>query len=435
MKPLNKALQRGLPIVCSGLFLGAVQAGQPEPVMPAPEPNGGDWCDWLSSKPGTLYKNSDNPFIQEFQIFGRFQWQAAYLWGEDTNGYEFSDDYTEVRRFRLGAKMKFLKYFEAKANVNLVDDARNAVAPWPGNDKLGWGYEDFDEAYIGFDIKKAFDLGFVDSLKITYGRHKFVLGHEALMSSKELLTVERSAISNKVYGSYRPTGVQLEGSKGDWSAAFAVYSTDAITRFGGNVDFIGGWNDGLAYYARVGYQATDNLSFSWDFVYNDADQRGGEDNLWGYRWATSLSAVYECGDWGLIVDGIYGDNGSGRLGNLTPNRQGDFWGLVVMPYYWIVDDKLQGVVRYQYQGSEESRGIRVNSRYARRDHGFPVNATIAGGRGNTHHSIYAGLNYLICGHNLKVQTGLEYEWLNAPLAGTQGEVSALTAWFGFRSFF
>ncbi len=158
-------------------------------------------------------------------------------------------------------------------------------------------------------------------------------------------------------------------------------------------------------------------------------------NLWGYEWATSLAAVYDAGEWGLIVNGIYGDNGSGRLGNLAANRQGNFWGLVVMPYYWIVEDKLQAVVRYQYQGAEESRGIRVNSRYTRADHGFPVNATIAGGRGNEHHALYGGVNWLLCGHNLKLQTGLEYEWLNAPGAGTEGDVAATTAWFGFRTCF
>ena len=47
---------------------------------------------------------------------------------------------------------------------------------------------------------------------VNYGRHKFVLGQEARTSSTKLLTVERSAISNKVYGSYRPTGLSVDGT-------------------------------------------------------------------------------------------------------------------------------------------------------------------------------------------------------------------------------
>lgn len=437
MNKIHEVLSPVLATAIGGLLLGSAQAGDSKAVVPAAEPESspGNWCEWLSNKPGTLYKNSDNPWIQEFGVFGRFQWQAAYLWGEDTNGYEFSDDYTEVRRFRLGTKIKFLNFFEAKVNANLADDRRNGVTRWPGDDRLGWGYEDFDEATLAFDMKKAFGVESLDAFSVKYGRHKFLLSHEAHESSKKLLTVERSAISNKVYGSSRPTGVTVNAAKGAWDLTAGLFSTDGLARGAANVDFIGGWNDGLAYYTSLRYQASDRLWFLGDFVYNDADVRSGDDNLFGYRWAASLAADYDAGEWGLIVNGIYGDNGSGRLGNLAPNRQGDFWGVVVMPYYWLVEDKLQGVVRYQYQGSEESRGIRVNSRYVRRDHGFPVNASIAGGRGNTHHSIYGGLNWLICGHNLKVQTGLEYEWLNAPGAGTEGEVSALTAWFGFRSYF
>ncbi len=430
MKQLTPALRAALPVAMTASAL----AGDMLPVAQNPEPrNAGDWCEWLSNKPGTLYKNSDNPYIQEFGVFGRFQWQAAYLWGEDTNGYEFSDDYTEVRRFRLGAKAKFLQFFEVKANVNLVDDARHNLTRWPGDDDLGWGYEDFDEAYIAFDAKKAFGIEVLDELTVAYGRHKFELGHEARMSSKEILTVERSAISNKVYGSYRPTGVHIEAVKGDWNVLFGLYSTDSMTPVGGNVDFIGGWNDGLAYFGSVGYQATDQLRFVWDVVYNDANR--GQDDLWGYHWAMSLNAEYNAGAWGLIVDGIYGDNGRGRLGALAPARQGDFWGVVVMPYYWIVEDKLQGVVRYQYQGSQNTRGIRANSRYTRRDHGPTVSAPLTGGRGNEHHSIYGGLNWLVCGHNLKFQTGLEYDWMNIPGAGVTGDASALTAWFSFRSYF
>lgn len=432
MKQLTHALRIALPVV----MIGSAHAETPQAEQSVLESiNQGDWCEWLSNKPGTLYKNPDNPYIQEFQVFGRLQWQAAYLWGEDTTGYNFSDDYTEVRRARLGVSMKFLQYFGIKANVNMADDRSNSVARWPGGQKLGWGYEDFDEALISFDIKKAFDIGALDGLTIKYGRHKLAISHEAHESSKKIMTVERSAIANKVYGSRRPTGATIVGELGDWEGTIGVFSTDALTPVGGNTEFIGGWNDGIAYYGSLGYTLNDQWSFLADFVYNDADLSGGDDNLFTYKWAFSLSADYDAGVWGVVLNGIYGDNGSGRFGALAPARQGDFWGFVAMPYYWIVEDKLQAVVRYQYQGSQNTRGIRVNSRYVRRNHGAPVNGQIAGGRGNEHHSLYAGLNWLVCGHNLKFMTGLEYDWLNAPGAGTTGDVSALTAWFACRSYF
>jgi len=418
-------------MLAASLTLNAGGAKDAVVAPPAAE-NPGDWCTWLSNKPGTLYKG-DNPWIQEAGVFGRFHWQAAYLSGEDVNGYDFSDDYTEVRRARLGFKLKFLRYFELKANANFAWDTRAHIAPWPGNYELNWGYQNFDEAYLIFDAAKAFGLDSLDELKIAYGRHKLKIGQEVHTSSRNILTVERSAIANKIYGSSRPTGISAKWKKDRWSGTAALFSTDARTRGGGNVELLGGWNDGLAYYASLGYKATDELDFLFDVLYNDADTLQGEDSLFRYHWATSLAAIYDTGRWGVIANLIYGDNGGLSNGVTKPARQGDFWGFVLMPHYWIVQDRLEGVVRYAYAGSEADQGVRANSRYFRRSHGPVVD--VNSGRGDTHHSIYGGVNYYLCGHNAKLMAGVEYEHLDAPGAGTTGDVDATTLWFAVRTYF
>ena len=78
------------------------------------------------------------------------------------------------------------------------------------------------------------------------------------------------------------------------------------------------------------------------------------------------------------------------------------FGLVIMPYFDITE-KLQGVLRYHYAASDGPDGIRSRSRYERAaiDDG-------GGTRGDSYHSIYAGLNYYIYDHKLKLMTGLEY---------------------------
>lgn len=423
MKSLLLLRSAAVATVCFA-SAGALRAGEPG-VPPSPEPaagGSGDWCDWLSSKPGTLHRAPDHPVLSEFRLFGRFQWQAAYLDGEDVNGYEFGDSYTDVRRFRLGAAAEFLRFFSLKTNVNLADDSRHDA----GGGDLDWGYQDFDESYAGFDLREAFSIGAVDSLELVYGRTKFELGSEARESSKEIMAVERSAIANKVYGSYRPTTLALSGSRGPWEFRTALYSTDDAG------DWIGGWNDGLAYFAGIGYAPDERWEFHADFLYNDAEATRGEDSLFGYEWAGSLSALYDGGRWGLHTDVYLGDNGDLDNG-AGPGRDGTFWGAVVQPYYWIVEDKLQVVGRYQYAGASEDEGLRANSRYLRRDHG-PV-ADVNGGRGDEHHSLYAGLNYLICGHNLKLMTGVEYDRLSAPAAGTEEHFDATTFWFAGRGFF
>jgi len=105
----------------------------------APEATSAHWCDALKTI-GQIYKSPENPLIQDLKFFGRFQYQGAFVFGEDENGDDFSDSFDEFRRIRVGAKGKFLKYFDFTANINLVDDDR------PQGDELDFGFQSFDTA-------------------------------------------------------------------------------------------------------------------------------------------------------------------------------------------------------------------------------------------------------------------------------------------------
>jgi len=382
-------------------------------VQPPPTPapgNQGDWCEWLQNKPGLLYNNKENPYFQSFQIGGRFMYQAAYLDGEDVNGRDFNDTYDDYRRVRIETRAQFLKYFSSKVGINIVNDRR------PAGMDLDWGYDTFDEATISFDIKKAFALGALDSLSITYGRHKFNMSEEVHMSSREIYTIERSAIANKLYGANsRPTGITLAGSLGKWSATLGLFSGEDDS------EFIGGWNDGQAYYLSAAHQTTDKLKFVFDFVKNDPS---GEDDFLGYDWAAVLNGVYKDGRYGALASVVAGENNSSAA-----NQGGSVHALVVMPWYYLVEDRLQAVVQYQYAGASESQGIRTNSRYLRADHSAGVN--VNSGRGDELHTLYAGLNYYLCGHNAKVMGGVEFASLETP----RGDVSAVTYLIAFRTYF
>lgn len=403
---------------CLALGLHGLAFAGPAPVEPPPieEPpaNNGDWCDWLSSKPGILYKNKENPFIQEFQIEGRLQYQAAYVDGDDTAGNDWNETYDEYRRARLGVKAKFLQYFGVKYQVNLVSDGR------PSGNDLDWGYQDIDEAYLSFNMAKAFGLSNFEKLDLIYGRQKFVLGHESNTSSTKLITVERSAIANKIYGSYRPTGATVKGETGAFDFATSVYSS---TEDGSDNETFNGFQDSIIYLVRLGYTVNDALRIYADAVYNDADLNGSEDSIMSYEWATAIGFQYDGGIWGINGDFIYGDNGS----QSNPDRGDKFYGLVLTPYVWIVEDKLQAVAQYQYQGSDADEGVRINSRYGRRAGSGAINS----GRGDSHHSVYAGLNYYICKHNLKIQGGVEYQTMDTP----DGDFDTLTYLIAFRSYF
>jgi hypothetical protein len=393
---------------------GILLAGEPVPSTTS-EPNNGDWCTWLQSKPGTLYKNAENPWISLVQVGGRFQWQAAYVDGEDVNGLEYDDTYDEYRRVRLESKVDLLRYFSINAKINLVNDGRRS-----GNE-LDWGYDSYDELVFSFDIKKAFDLSGFETVKLNYGRHKFNVSEEVHQSSKEILTVERSAIANKVYGANsRPTGVTLDLVKGPWTTTLGLFSGDD------EAEAIGNWNHGEAYYASVGYQYNDQWRFVWDHVQNNA--AGGQDFA-GYEWVSSLAAVYEQDRFGMVINGLIGDNGDTENGNAN-GRQGGFGGVVLMPWYWVVPEKLQAVARYQYQASSDEEGIRLNSRYVRSSHDNAA-VDVNSGRGDEHHSVYLGLNYYLCGDNAKIMGGVEYDHLETP----DGPAESMSYFVAFRTFF
>jgi hypothetical protein len=104
-----------------------------------------------------------------------------------------------------------------------------------------------------------------------------------------------------------------------------------------------------------------------------------------------------------------------------------FYGFVVIPTYEILPEKLEAVGRFSILGAEDDEGIRSNSRYLRRDNGGDTNS----GRGDTHFSMYGGLNYYICGDNMKIMTGIEWETLDTP----DGDVDAFTYWLAYRMYF
>jgi hypothetical protein len=407
-------------VIFAALFApAALVAGEkPDAGKKSAIPDQTDWCDWLRDDPGLLHDDKDNPWVQSFEIGGRFHYQASHLEGSDVNGRDFNDSYDEYRRLRLETKTVFLRYFELNLNTNLVADNRFRQGIYTD---LEWGYDRFDDATLEFDIGEAFGDGVLDGIKLKYGRMKLDMTEEVHMSSNKIYTIERSAIADRLGGNEgRPTGFTLELDKDDWQFHGGVFSAED------DADFLGGWNDGRFYYASLEWKPDKDFRLLLDYSQNDAD---GRDDALGYGWATALSAVYEPGDWGVLAEMIYGDNGGG-INAQVPRRQGDFHGFVVMPWYWIVEDKLQAVLQYQYAASSESQGLQLSSRYIRAGHDDPA-VDVDNGRGNEHHMLYAGLNYHFCRDRLKIMGGVSLDELST----RGGEVEATTWQIAFRSAF
>jgi phosphate-selective porin OprO/OprP len=109
----------------------------------------------------------------------------------------------------------------------------------------------------------------------------------------------------------------------------------------------------------------------------------------------SLNFTHEKGPFGLRGDFSAGD---GFLG------QSDIRGLALMPYYNF-NENLQAVFRYTFVASDSDNGVRF-ARYE--------SELVPGRRGDQYQEAYLGLNYLIYGHKLKLQSGVQYASMRDP---------------------
>ncbi|MDB4142656.1 OprO/OprP family phosphate-selective porin [Akkermansiaceae bacterium] len=399
-KKLIQAIGAGVTATTLSAFAGDMSVAPPAPV------NNGNWCDALQGI-GTIYKDKNNPYIQEIKVFGRAHYQFSSTDGEyksytddEYKETDFDSNGGELRRLRFGTSIKFLNDFKLVGRVNLESGGYRT-------DKLE--FANFDELYLTYNVG---DLGAFEDVSFTYGRLKLAFGGEEHMSSKKIKTVERSNINN-TYGGPRPTGLMANAGLGGVNYSVGIFNTDS------GRDALGDWNEGIAYYASAEFEVASGDVIA-DFLYNDADS--SDEDLFGYEWAASLTYMTEIGNWDLLLNATYGEDHGGDSS----------YGLVIMPSTFLIEDKLEAVVRYQYAGSDDGNGLGINSRAVRNsfaDETGPGGARIAGGDEN--HTIYAGLNYFLCDHNAKVMVGAEYETLD----GTGVDLEATTLWAAFRMYF
>ena len=379
--------------------------GSPTELSPCRECSSGLFSDefcrrWKAF--GTLYSNDDGKLLQELKFIGRFHYQYGLVDGRPGGGEPVDYETDEMRRFRLGGTAKFLRVWDLYAEAEVSDDQR------PRGGDLRVRFKHMWQLKAHLDLKKAWDLDEIDGFKFGFGSREINMSYEWVTSSKRIKTVERSAIANKIWAYNtefaNPTGVWAIADQGDYNLTLGVFSTTQD-------DWWASFNDGELYYSNLHWESPRNTDtretdIRWTAFYQNVSQE--EESLAaGLEWASALSLQRRNGRRELQVEGILGDNGE----QSRASREGTFWGLVIMPSIWLVENKLEAVVKFQYQGSDGNEGIRLNSRYIRRAGAREDFPELTNGRGDEHYSLYAGINRLFCEHQQKVMFGIEYDSL------------------------
>lgn len=306
-----------------------------------------------------LYHNEE-AIIQDISFTGRAQLDYTHL--ESNRG---GLDEWQMRRLRAGLKIKFLDKWLLHSEVDFANQ-----------DFEDTSYRRMTDIYLSYTASDAFVF--------TVGKHSVKFTLDGATSSKELITIDRSNLANNLWFTeeYAP-GVSVGGKINNWQYFLGWFTSD------GNPEF-GNFDAGTFLLASVGYDFAEALHceralLRLDYVHQQPD--AGNEATRPFENVGSVNFNYEQGKFGLGTDFSAGQ-GYGT--------QGDVFGLTVMPSYYVAKG-VQLVMRYTFLSGDDN-----SIRFARYEsHVLP-------GKGDQYNEIYAGVNWYLYGHKLKLQTGIQY---------------------------
>ncbi|MBI2819743.1 MAG: hypothetical protein HYX73_07170 [Acidobacteria bacterium] len=322
--------------------------------------------------------------LQNVLLSGRFQYDYALL-----DADQGSRDEWNVRRFRLGAKSKLFRTLTLHGEVELNPQEADPL------------YVRITDMYLQWSKSGSFQL--------TFGKHGAPFTMDGSTSSKELLTLDRSNLSNNMWfpQEYIP-GVSIAGERSDWVYRAGVFSAGEANR-----EF-GKFNGSVFSLAVVGYDFAKSIGvkealLAGNYVYQNPDPKNTFTRQ--LQHVVSANFKFEADQWGIRTDV---SAASGYLG------ESDLWGVMVMPFA-NATDKLQFVGRYTFIKSDDPNGVRLAT----------YENHVVSGRGDRYNELYLGANYYFYGHKLKLQSGLQFGDMNDS-ANDGGAYSGISWTTGLR---
>jgi phosphate-selective porin OprO/OprP len=367
----------------SDAFVGAIppvgEPGQrPTETQPSPSTYDKIWkfAEW--------YENDSNPVVQRVLFSGRYQHEYASIDSEEGDLGEWN-----VRRMRLGPRITLFRTFTLHGEIELNPQEHDPL------------YVRLTDMYLQWSRSGRFAL--------TVGKHGVPFTIDGATSSKELLAIDRSNLSNNIWfpQEYIP-GVSVSGRVGPWIYRAGLYSGGAANR-----EF-GEFNGSAFGLGVVGYDFARALGVNealvtGNYVYQNPDPENTFTRQ--LQHVVSVNFRFDAGPWGLRTDV---SAGAGYLG------QGDLRGLMLMPFVNITD-KLQFVARYTFLDSDDPNAIRLGT----------YENQLVSGRGDRYNEGYLGINYYFYGHKLKLQSGIQFGDMN-DAAADGGEYSGASWTTGLR---
>ena len=345
------------------VVLGRVGASGAEASWAEIEKNGAYMLmtDWLK-----LYHNESNEVIQAFSINGVYQGQ---YWG--ANASQGDADGWENRRIYVGGGAEFFHQLNVQVMVKIADSFNPA-------------YDGVHTAFLKWTPNQ--------SISLNLGRLDYFsfAGPEQSAASSRISTFEHGQLVDQL-GPTEMVGALLQGKQGRFSGNVGLVSGSTTENF---TDFAGGFGAlaGVSYDLPLFYDAG---SLNLDYLFNNGNPSNNA--LKPYDHAISLWHQGQLGPLrlGLQLIGGHGLDGRPAVFGVTAQSAWVFAQDVLRK-----GDAFQAVLRYQFAVSDGNNGLKLQPRYEQ--------DVVPGGSGDQYQAIYAGVNYLIFGHRLKLMNGIEY---------------------------
>ena len=318
-----------------------------------------------------LYENVENSLMSKFWLTGRLQGEYHSFENEVAPAIDH-DDY-DWRRFRFGFKATLFGDITLHSEADLGLENRGRPL-----------YNDLTDTYISWSTENG--------MKFKLGKQSAPFTLDGSTSSKKLHTLERSKIAGNIwFGQEYFPGISVSGSKDEIDYFAGFYSND------NKPEFDGAFKHGQFGILSVGkdYAANFDLEKSYlrlDFMFQEDDGNDDVEDFSDWNAAYSFVTKWENNDWYFWTDLSFADR-----------KDGDVWGIQLMPFYDITD-KTQVIFCYTYLDSSGVNQLRASRWEDRLDRGEY--------RGDDLTEYFFGLNHFFYGHKLKWQNGLQYTQLD-----------------------
>ena len=348
----------------------------------------------------TLYE-SDAGFIREVSLTGRYhgQWiSASQEYDGDRDGFH----QFQSRRSRIGFEIGILENITFATEFN-VTDSSGSNRNW----QTGPVFNDIETMLIEIEG---------DGWDLWIGKDKFKITREESTSSKRIKTIERSQIVNEVIPG-KPWGFNFGFATGEVEhvIGLALTGSDEDDNRGSGLGLPTTEGSNAQFLYRLETPVNDVTTFYLDYLFTDMGYDSEVDIASSYNHALALGTTNALNDrLNLTTDLIFGLDRDGT-GDIPDGE--DTWGLVIMPTYAITE-KLEFVAKYAYMDSGRTQR--------------PQRYTVREELENCH-TLYAGLNYYICGDKLKLMAG--YEYMTADQYDSTDDITSDTWMLAVRTYF